>query len=70
MLLDRDPRHWKFLVFYYNPDEPRLFVAKRSGAPITLNYARPAAWVISAVPIAILAALAVVNNILSAGPRP
>ena len=46
MLRDRDPKHWKLLVFYYNPDEPRLLVAKRYGAPWTFNFARPMAWVI------------------------
>ena len=55
MLRDRNPQNWKLLFFYYNPAEPRLFVAKRiSGAPLTLNYARPMAWVIIAVPVAIL----------------
>jgi uncharacterized membrane protein len=53
MLRDRDPQHWRLGFIYYNPDTPRLFVAKRYGTPLTLNFAKPAAWVISAVPIAI-----------------
>jgi uncharacterized membrane protein len=64
MLLDRNPRNWKLRVFYYNPQEPRLFVAKRSGSPIALNYARPMAWYITAVPIAIMAAAAVIERLL------
>jgi uncharacterized membrane protein len=53
MLRDKNPKHWKLLVFYYNPDEPRLFVAKRTGAPLTLNFARPIAWAIVGLTLAI-----------------
>ena len=63
MLRDRTPEHWKLMVFYYNPDEPRLFVAKRSGFPFTLNFAQPTAWAITAITFAILATFAIVNNI-------
>jgi uncharacterized membrane protein len=59
MLRDRNPKHWKLLVFYYNPDEPRLFVAKRYGPPITLNFAKPMAWAIAAI----LPAIAVIGFI-------
>lgn len=54
MIRDRNPKHWKLLVFYYNPDSPRLWVAKRSGAPLTLNFARPAAWLIASIPVAVV----------------
>jgi uncharacterized membrane protein len=47
MLRDKNPEHWKLLFFYYNPDQPRLWVAKRFGSPITLNFAKPMAWVIT-----------------------
>jgi uncharacterized membrane protein len=30
---DIDPAHWKLIIFYYNPDEPKLFVPKRTGIP-------------------------------------
>jgi uncharacterized membrane protein len=53
MLRDRNPKHWKLLVFYYNPGESRLFVAKRTGAPVTLNFARPVAWLIVGVILAV-----------------
>jgi hypothetical protein len=40
---DTNPQHRKFLFFYYNPDDPRLFVPKRLiGNPFTLNFAQ--AW--------------------------
>jgi len=62
MLRDRNPDHWKLLVFYFNPESPRLFVAKRTGAPATLNFARPMAWVIAATPFAVGIAGAVLSH--------
>lgn len=53
MFRDRDPKHWKLGFLYYNPDTPRLFVAKRSGTPMTVNFARPMAWALILVPVAI-----------------
>jgi uncharacterized membrane protein len=53
MLRDKNPKHWKLLVFYCNPDESRLLVPKRTGTPITLNFARPRAWAIVALILAI-----------------
>jgi uncharacterized membrane protein len=61
MLIDKDPKHWKLLVFYYNPDEPRLFVAKRSGFGFTFNFARPMIWAILALPLAIVTIVAIIN---------
>jgi uncharacterized membrane protein len=47
MPYDRNPAHWKLLFFYYNPDDPRLFVPKRwTGNFFALNFARPAAWIV------------------------
>jgi uncharacterized membrane protein len=62
MLRDRNPQHWKLLIFYYNSENPRLFVPKRTGIPFTLNFARPMAWVMTAPVIAGLAFAAIVNN--------
>jgi len=62
MLRDKKTKHWKLLVFYYNPDEPRLLVAKRTGSPWTLNFARPIAWAIVAVPFAIMIVGAVIDT--------
>ncbi|QMV18898.1 hypothetical protein GOB94_09585 [Granulicella sp. 5B5] len=61
MLRDRNPKHWKLLVFYCNPEQPRLFVAKRSGSPITLNFAKPMAWAITGLVLAVPIAGAVVD---------
>jgi uncharacterized membrane protein len=62
MIRDQNPQHWKFLIFYYNPENPRLFVPKRAGVPITLNFARPMAWVMTAPIVALLAFAAIANN--------
>ena len=41
-----DPEHYRWGVFYVNPEDPRLWVEKRIGLGWTLNYARPAAlWI-------------------------
>ncbi len=63
MLRDKNPDHWKLLFFYFNPEQPRLFVAKRTGLPLTLNFARPMAWAITALTLGALTAVAIVNNI-------
>jgi uncharacterized membrane protein len=51
------------LVFYYNPEESRLFVAKRSGLPLTLNFAKPTAWAIVALTLGIVTIAAIVSNV-------
>lgn len=40
----RDPKFWKWGVFYYNPADPALWVEKLYGAGWTTNMARRAAW--------------------------
>ena len=59
---DTDPAHWKLVMFYYNPDEPKLFVPKRTRIPFTLNFAKPAAWAITLTTIALIAFAFAVNN--------
>ncbi len=40
-----DSKNWKYRFFYYNPDDSRLMVSKRSEwAGITFNYAHKMAW--------------------------
>ena len=43
MRADEDA-HWKAGVFYWNPDDPAVFVAKRFSVGWTMNFARPASW--------------------------
>ena len=39
-----DDRYWKLGSFYYNPDDPAVFVEKRFGIGWTCNFARPATY--------------------------
>jgi uncharacterized membrane protein len=39
-------RYWKAGIFYVNPDDPALIVEKRFGIGYTVNFGRPASWVI------------------------
>lgn len=44
---DRSPDSaWKFGLVYFNPDDPALWLEKRFGVGYTLNFGRPAAWII------------------------
>lgn len=43
-----DPRHWVLGGFYFNPDDPSIFVDERHGAGFTLNFARRESWAIAA----------------------
>ncbi len=49
-----DAVNYRYGVFYVNPDDTRLWVEKRIGVGMTLNYARPAAWWISSLFILIV----------------
>jgi uncharacterized membrane protein len=62
MIRDRQPQHWKLSIFYYNPENPRLFVPKRTGLPVTLNFARLMAWLMTGSIIALLVFAAIANN--------
>lgn len=41
-----DDEHWKGGIIYFNPDDASLFLPERFGIGWTLNWARPAAWVL------------------------
>lgn len=44
---DRTPDQcWKAGMFYVNPDDPAILVEKRFGIGYTLNFGRPAAWIL------------------------
>jgi len=38
--------HWKLGMFYFNPDDPALFVEKRTGIGFTMNFARGLSWLV------------------------
>lgn len=43
-----DDSKWALGMFYFNPSDPSIFVEKRSGIGQTLNFGRPAAWIVIA----------------------
>ncbi len=40
--------YWKAGVFYYNPNDPAIFVAKRVGIGYTMNFANKMSWLVMA----------------------
>jgi len=38
--------HWKLGVFYYNPEDPAIFIEKRFGIGYTNNWAHPLSWLL------------------------
>jgi uncharacterized membrane protein len=42
-------RNWKAGLFYFNPDDPALFVEKRIGIGYDLNFGNPRAWIFMGV---------------------
>ncbi|WP_404450984.1 DUF5808 domain-containing protein [Virgibacillus necropolis] len=52
-VIDRDDdRFWKLGVFYYNKNDPSIFLEKRFGVGWTNNWAHPLSWVFILVVIA------------------
>lgn len=48
-LIDRDDdQHWKLGVFYFNRNDPAIFLEKRFGVGWTNNWAHPLSWIILA----------------------
>jgi uncharacterized membrane protein len=40
---------WKLGMFYFNPDDPALFVEKRVGIGYTINFAHGSSWIVLAL---------------------
>jgi uncharacterized membrane protein len=51
-----DDRLYRWGLFYYNRDDPALFVPKRFGIGWTVNMARPLAWALLAATLVVVAA--------------
>lgn len=39
-----EDRYWKLGVFYYNPDDPSIWIEKKFGIGMTINFARWQSW--------------------------
>jgi len=56
---DRTPdRYWIAGMFYFNKDDPAIFVEKRFGIGYTMNFAHPASWIVIGVVILLPLAVA------------
>ena len=55
-----DDNHWIAGLFYFNREDRRILVPKRSGLGLgrTLNFAQPVAWLILTVPVIIAVVVA------------
>lgn len=52
---DQTPdRCWRAGMFYVNPNDPAVLVEKRFGIGYTLNFGRPAAWLLMAFILAVV----------------
>lgn len=58
-----DDAKWVMGMFYYNPGDPSPFIEKRTGIGFTLNFARPAAWIILAAILGLVAFVTILPNI-------
>jgi uncharacterized membrane protein len=56
---DTPAEAWRFGIFYYNPADPSLIVAKRLGLGYTFNFANARSWVLLVLPLAIAGTLIV-----------
>ncbi|MGE5431642.1 MAG: DUF5808 domain-containing protein [Syntrophomonadaceae bacterium] len=45
---------WKLGVFYFNPQDSRMFLPKRSGLGITINFANPLAIILTVLLIVLI----------------
>jgi hypothetical protein len=44
----RGDNYWKAGLFYWNPDDPAIFVSKRVGIGYTMNFANKWSWIATA----------------------
>ncbi|RBP00878.1 DUF1648 domain-containing protein [Rossellomorea aquimaris] len=49
-----DDQYWKGGLFYFNPEDPSIFVEKRFGVGWTLNFARPMGYLILVAPLLVI----------------
>ncbi|WP_188455955.1 DUF1648 domain-containing protein [Virgibacillus oceani] len=63
-VIDRDDdRYWKLGQFYFNKNDPALFLEKRFGVGWTINFARPSAWIMFLVIIGLAVGIPVLLGI-------
>lgn len=60
-----EDKYWKLGLFYYNPDDPAIFVEKRFGVGWTNNWARPLSWAITLGLLASIIIFTVVTSLIT-----
>jgi len=45
---DKNPKHWKLGIFYYNPSDPSLFVERKVGLGQDFNWAHRKSYLLFA----------------------
>lgn len=66
-MADRSARkHWKGGLFYFNPQDPDLYIPKRHGRGVTLNFAHREAWVVLGTVLGVMLSLPLLIVILVA----
>lgn len=58
---DQD-QHWKLGSLYWNPQDPAIFIEKRSGIGWTMNWAHPSAWLVLFGPIVLIALVSLLGT--------
>ena len=58
----QDDSVWKLGMFYFNKEDPALFVEKRFGVGFTINFAKPAAWIVLAIIVIIVIGAIILNR--------
>ena len=58
-----DDRNWVGGLFYFNPEDPALFIEKRIGIGYDLNFGRPGAWVFLGVLLSIPATVVLLGKL-------
>lgn len=45
-IIQSNSSSWKLGIFYYNPEDPSIFIPKKSGNGLVLNWAKKTTWMI------------------------
>lgn len=59
--VENESNYWKWGVIYYNPNDKRIFLPKRTGLGITFNFAQPISIIITASLMIIIIVTIIVN---------
>lgn len=50
-IIQSNSSFWKLGIFYYNPEDPSIFIPKRSGNGLVLNWAKKTTWMLILIPL-------------------